>query len=286
MYQVAWVRSFGLIFGGSHLAVATVLSVFMAGLALGGWWLGRTVDRSGRTLRLYGWLELGIAASAIAYIALMAVYPTLYIALARAVGDDRVALTAIRVLFAAAAMIVPTTLMGGTLPVLVRFASGSSKELSRQLSFLYAFNTLGAVAGTLAAAFALLRLLGVSGTVGVAIAINVAIGLLALLLPERAFTSSNSPAPDDASGSRTPVQSAGDARDDPVPVAAYRMVLWGIGVSGFCALGYEVLWTRILSLVIGTSVYGFATMLVAFLAGIAAGSQAYGLLGRAHRSDR
>ena len=286
MYQVAWVRSFGLIFGGSHLAVATVLSVFMAGLALGGWWLGRTVDRSGRTLRLYGWLELGIAASALAYVALLAAYPTLYIALARAVGDDRVALTAIRVLFAAAAMIVPTTLMGGTLPVLVRFASGGSKELSRQLSFLYAFNTLGAVAGTLAAAFALLRLLGVSGTVGVAIAINVAIGLLALLLPERAFTSSNSPAPDDASGSRTPVQSAGDARDDPVPVAAYRMVLWGIGVSGFCALGYEVLWTRILSLVIGTSVYGFATMLVAFLAGIAAGSQAYGLLGRAHRSGR
>ncbi|HEY5657101.1 MAG TPA: fused MFS/spermidine synthase, partial [Myxococcota bacterium] len=286
VYQVAWVRAFALVFGGSHPAVATVLSVFMAGLALGGWWVGRRADRVGRNLRLYGWLELGIAASATAYIGLMAVYPTLYVPLARAVRDDPMALTAIRVLFATLAMIVPTTLMGGTLPVLVRFASGGSRRLSRQLSILYAFNTLGAVAGTLAAAFALLNLFGVDGTLLAAIATNASIGLIALLMPERAFSSSVATGAEEAREESSSPDSARAEPEASVPVAAYRMVVWGIGLSGFCALGYEVLWTRILSLVIGTSVYGFATMLVAFLTGIAAGSQIYGLLGRGDRPNR
>jgi spermidine synthase len=286
VYQVVWVRSFGLVFGGSHLAVTTVLSVFMGGLALGGWWVGRKVDQTARPLRLYALLELGIAASALAYIGLMAAYPHLYVPLARAVGDSPVALTAIRVVFATAAMIVPTTLMGGTLPVLVRFATGASQQLSRQLSFLYAFNTLGAVAGTLAGAFALLEWLGVGRTLAVAIAANVVIGLLALLMPERAFVSSEATGAADAAGSPARPSDAVDVTDHAVPAAAYRLVLWGIGVSGFCALGYEVLWTRILSLVVGTSVYGFATMLVAFLTGIAAGSQVYGLLGRGDPSPR
>jgi spermidine synthase len=278
VYQVAWVRSFGLVFGGSHLAVTTVLSVFMGGLGLGAWLVGRRVDQGVRALRLYGLLELGIAASALAYIGLMAAYPQLYIPVARAVGDSPVALTAIRVLFAMAAMIVPTTLMGGTLPVLVRFATGGSERLSKQLSFLYSFNTLGSVAGTVAGAFLLLEWLGVGGTLAVAISANAAIGLLALLIPERAFVGGRST---DASESGALPADAAD-----VPGAAYRMVLFGIGVSGFCALGYEVLWTRILSLVVGTSVYGFATMLMAFLAGIAAGSQVYGLLARADESTR
>jgi spermidine synthase len=277
VYQVVWVRSFGLVFGSSHLTVTTVLSVFMAGLALGGWWVGRTVDRIGRALRFYGLLELGIAASAVAYVGLMAAYPRLYVPLATAVGDSPVALTAIRVLFATAAMIVPTTLMGGTLPVLVRFATGGSERISKRLSFLYAFNTLGAVAGTLAGAFVLLEWLGVGRTLAVAVATNVFIGLLALLIPERAFVASEAP---------RPTAEGVDAEAGAAPDAAYPLILWGAGVSGFCALGYEVLWTRILSLVIGTSVYGFATMLVAFLTGIAAGSQVYGLLQREDRPPR
>jgi spermidine synthase len=283
IYQVVWVRSFGLVFGGSHLAVTTVLSVFMGGLALGGWLVGRKVDQGSRSLRLYGFLELGIAAAALVYAGLMEAYPHLYIPIARSVGENPVALTAIRVSFAAAAIIVPTTLMGGTLPVLVKFATAGSARLSRQLSFLYAVNTLGAVAGTLAGAFALLELLGARGTLGVAIAINVVIGLLAVLLPEHALLPSEAQETRGSRESRDRPRLAVRAEDDFVATNVHRMVLWGIGVSGFCALGYEVLWTRILSLVIGTSVYGFATMLTAFLAGIAAGSQVYGLVGRANR---
>ena len=239
-----------------------------------------------RSLRLYGLLELGIAASAIAYAGLMEIYPHLYVPLARSVGENPVALTAIRVSFATAAIIVPTTLMGGTLPVLVKFATAGSERLSKQLSFLYAFNTLGAVAGTLAGAFALLELLGVTGTLSVAIAVNVAVGLLAVWLPRSAFLPSGSRSEVVRRGSRRRPRPEREPEDDGVPDAAFRLVLWGIGLSGFCALGYEVLWTRILSLVVGTSVYGFATMLAAFLTGIAAGSQSYGLFGRASSRNR
>src|SRR3990172_7455643 len=86
VYQVVWVRSLTLIFGGSHLAVTAVLAIFMAGLALGGYLIGRAVDRLERPLKLYGLLELGIAASALVFIGLIQVYPSVYVRLARGGG--------------------------------------------------------------------------------------------------------------------------------------------------------------------------------------------------------
>jgi spermidine synthase len=83
IYEVVWVRYLSLIFGGTHLAVTTVLAVFMGGLALGSYWIGRKVDNSGNLLRLYGFLELGIAASALVFALLMRFYPTLYVPIAR-----------------------------------------------------------------------------------------------------------------------------------------------------------------------------------------------------------
>src|SRR3990170_2027008 len=83
IYEVAWVRSLSLVFGGSHLAVTTVLSVFMGGLALGSWLIGRRVDRLTRPLRTYGLLEIGIAAFAVVFAALVRLYPVLYPPLAR-----------------------------------------------------------------------------------------------------------------------------------------------------------------------------------------------------------
>jgi spermidine synthase len=166
-------------------------------------------------------------------------------------------------------MLVPTTLMGGTLPVLSRFVAGRPGILGGRLAFLYALNTLGAVAGTLAAGFVLLPRIGVTRSVCVAVAVNVVVGIVAWLLPERAF-GGEAPRVDAATA---PVPIEGDR---PFP---RRIVLFGIGVSGFCALGYEVLWTRVLTLVVGTSVYSFAILLAAFLTGIAAGGQFVSVLG-------
>ena len=251
IYEVAWVRSLSLVFGGSHLAVTVVLSVYMGGIALGGWLVGRRAERTSRPLRVYGLLEIGIGVSALAVLGLLAAYPSIYGPLARLAETNRAWLTLLRTVFASAALLVPTTLMGGTLPALARSAPG-------RLAAVYGVNTLGAVAGALASGFFLLAKIGVRATILVAVIANVAVGLAAIGLAARRA----------ASAPAAP-RTEGDLRVTPVLV--------GIGISGFCALGYEVLWTRMLTLVLGTSVYAFTIMLAAFLCGIGLGSHAEGL---------
>ncbi len=272
MYEVIWVRSLSLIFGGTHLAVTSVLSVFMAGIAIGSYIIGRCVDRIEKPLRLYGLLELGVAVFAVTFAGLIKAYPSIYILLAQGREDSPLYLSFIRVLFAILALIIPTTLMGGTLPVLTRFVSGNPKKLGTYLSFLYGFNTLGAVAGTIAAGFYFLRFFSLSATLMTAIFMNVSIGLASIALQKKAallFSSTEK-----ISKSLETESAASRKTGNTLP---FKLVLWGIGVSGFCALGYEVLWTRILTIVVGASVYGFTIMLAAFLAGIALGSKTYGL---------
>jgi spermidine synthase len=282
MYEVVWVRSMSLVFGGSHLAVTTVLSVFMGGLAAGGYLIGRHVDRIKRPLRLYGQLELGIALSAVLFAGLMKIYPSVYILLARGSDESLLYLSIVRVGFAVVALIVPTTLMGGTLPVLTRFTSRHPEKLGTQLSFLYGFNTLGAVAGTMSAGFFFLRLYSVSTTLQIAILMNVMIGVASIVLDRKASAVFGSTG---TVFEGTPIRGKEDLSPpelsrEPARIFSLRLVLLGIGVSGFCALGYEVLWTRVLTMVVGASVYGFTAMLAAFLTGIALGSKSYGIFSR------
>ena len=280
MYEVVWVRSLSLVFGGTHLAVTAVLTVFMGGLALGSYVIGRRVDRVTAPLKLYGYLEIGIAVSAAVFIAAMQIYPSLYSALAEGKDGSRLYLSLLRILFTCGVLIVPTTLMGGTLPLLTRLVTGNRSPLGTHLSFLYGLNTLGAVAGAALAGFVLLRYYSVSTTLHTAMTINCAIGVISMLLRDRAPAAPVRDAGDAASAHlprarapRTTVSETNDAGG----LSPFSLVLLGIGVSGFCAMGYEVLWTRILTLTIGTSVYGFTITLIAFLAGIALGSEAFGL---------
>jgi spermidine synthase len=267
VYQVVWVRALTLVFGGSHLAVTAVLTVFMGGLAIGGFVVGKRADRVARPLRLYGLLEFGIAGSALLFAGLMRLYPALYAAMAQGRDNAGVYLTALRLLFASVALILPTILMGGTLPVLSRFVSRQPETLRSRLSLLYGFNTLGAVFGAVLGGFVLLRLYTVSTTLYIAIATNVLIGLVSLLLQSR------------FSGVDVEDEAVAPAIE-PLPAAdapPVRLILWGIALSGFCALGYEVLWTRVLTLGVGASVYGFTIILAAFLTGLALGSKIYGV---------
>jgi spermidine synthase len=275
LYQVVWVRSLTLVFGGSHLAVTVVLAVFMGGLALGAYAAGTFVDRVGRPLRVYGVLELGVAASAVVFVGLMKIYPAVYVPLARGRDDATLYLLAIRTLFSLVALLVPATLMGGTLPALSRFVSSQPRAVRRSLAWLYGLNTLGAVLGAALASFVLLRLYSTSATLFMAVATNLGIGLVSILLEGRLAAALSVERAGRMTAAEAVVAPQSRHPADPFPC---RFVLWGIGVSGFCALGYEVLWTRVLTLAIGASVYGFTIMLVAFLAGIALGSAAYGLL--------
>jgi len=275
IYEVVWVRSLSLVFGGSHLAVTTVLAVFMSGLALGSFLFGRKINDLPKLLRLYGLLEIGIALSAALFILLIKIYPSVYIPLARVAVDSPLYLSSIRVLFAVVALIIPTTLMGGTLPILTSFVAHREKNLGARLSFLYGFNTLGAVAGASAAGFIFLRNFSVSVTMAIAVFINLFVGVISILLQQKAAA-----VLEQGEQKKAMPMAAPSAKDGTPLKMSLQFVLWGIGVSGFCALGYEILWTRVLSLAIGASTYGFTIMLAAFLSGIAAGSAAYGFLNR------
>ena len=291
MYQVVWVRSLSLIFGGTHLAVTVVLSIFMAGLALGGYFIGKYVDRSTSPLRLYGLLEIGIALFAVVFVVLIKIYPSLYISLAQGRDDSVIYLTGIRILFAFIALIIPTTLMGGTLPVLSRFLSRQPEKIREHLSLLYGINTLGAVLGAALAGFFLLRLFSVSFTLKAAIIINLIIGIRSIIMQRwqghlLRTSYDKEPLINQVSDSRATDGAVGTLSSETSPLLPSKLILWGIGISGFCALGYEVLWTRVLSLVAGASVYSFTTMLVAFLSGIALGSKVFGVFPRFFRSKK
>lgn len=182
VYQVAWARKLNLILGVTSEAVSTVLAVFMGGLALGSWLLGRRADRVRSPLRLYAVLELGVAVAGAASPFLLDALFALYVGARRGGLVDPAVLTILRIGLATAALLVPTTLMGGTLPVLVRGLNRSPGWLSRDAGTLYAINTLGAVIGTLVSAFVLVQAVGIRSTIWLAAALNAAVGLVALAL--------------------------------------------------------------------------------------------------------
>ena len=170
IYQVAWSKSLGLVFGHTVYAVATVLTAFMAGLAMGSAVLGRWSERFSNALALYGWVELAVAATGALSLLGIAGVRALYLAIYPVVGGSPIILLLVRFVASAAVLLPPTFLMGGTLPILVRGITRSSEELGRRVGRLYWVNTLGAVLGTFAAGFVFLPSLGLTRTVAVAVA--------------------------------------------------------------------------------------------------------------------
>ncbi len=262
VYEVIWVRLTGLVFGNTSFSIATVLGAFMAGLALGSWLLGSLADRFDRPLRLYGILEILIGVSALlvpaAFRSMEALYWNLAPALSSVAGAD----VLVHFVVSFAIMVVPTFLMGGTLPVLSRFMVRNTKDVDSKLGKLYALNTFGAATGTLAAAVILIPGFGSQITTLWVASVNVALGLLAIRIdfgqkPTPTCDADETTVPDDRGGAQR-------RRD--------RLVLLTLLVSGFAAMTYEVAWTRALAAMIGSSSYAFAIMLVTFLVGIGLGS--------------
>lgn len=262
IYETAWTREFTFLFGATELAVSVVLAAYFGGLALGAVTAGRFAARLRRPLHVYAALELVIAASALAVPLLLRHAMQLHAwVLSVAVGPDLGLegggwISAVFYLAASFAILVlPTGAMGATLPVLAQASVRSEAELGRRVGLLYGINTFGAVLGTAGAGFWLLPELGLARTVYVAAILNGIAGLVALALARGA------PAPE-LSGSE----------DAGLPVRVRTWILPAIAASGAIAFLYEVLWTRLLVHLFGGSVYAFATMLAAFLAGIALGA--------------
>ncbi len=268
VYEIIWMRMLGLVFGHTVFAVTTVLATFMTGLALGAFVFGGLIDRGGRPLRVYGLLEAGIGVYALFVPVLLSQAQVVYLTLYRSLGLSFYTFSLAQFALVFLILVVPTTLMGASLPVLAKFFVDRVEGLGRKVGDLYALNTFGAVGGSAAAGFFLLPAIGVKATTALAAAVNLGIGAWALILDRWPGKSREAP-----SSPPLLLELPGLAAQ---PDAPTRLVTWlvlaGTGLSGVASMVYEVAWTRALSLVIGSSIYAFSAMLTTFLVGLALGS--------------
>ncbi|MDE2815033.1 MAG: fused MFS/spermidine synthase, partial [Gemmatimonadota bacterium] len=256
VYQVVWARMLTVVFGTTLLATSTVLSAFMAGLALGSYVLGRYIDRCKYPLRIFAALEVGIGLFALFFPSISANLGNAYGALVGLQGNFYLFSLA-RFGLCFALLLIPTALMGGTLPVMAKFAVRRLGRLGGRVGQLYAVNTLGAVVGVLAATFGLMEGLGLQGTTQAIAVVNFLVAGAAWLW----------------GGQRAVGVDEGAATKE---TAHSDRILWGVlagfAISGFAALGYEVAWMRLLMVSFSfNSHYEFSIVLVAFLSGLSLG---------------
>lgn len=267
VYQVLWTRALGLVFGVTVYAASTVWASFMAGLALGSYLVGRIGDRVQRPLAWFGAAELLVGLSALATPAATAYLLRAYPAIQAVAPDSLAALTGLRLAVSLAVLIVPTTLMGATLPLVVRSSLVQGADLGQRVSLLYGTNTAGAIAGTLLAGLWLIPGIGMTATLWTAAATNVTIGIVALLAGWAM------PAMSASRGGATALAASDDAADASEATPRVRtLVLVVFAISGFATLALEVIWFRVIILMLRPTVYGFAILLATVLTGIAVGS--------------
>ncbi len=176
IYEVLWVRMLILIFGSTTFAISTVLTSFMGGLALGSYLFGRTIDRSRRPLPLYGALETGIGVYALFVPTLFSALIPLYRWAWQSFHVNFYLFSLMQFLLVSLVLLIPTTLMGATLPILGRYYSRRDDRLGLTVGSLYAVNTLGGILGTFLSAFFLIPALGVRNTTFAAAILNLLIG--------------------------------------------------------------------------------------------------------------
>src|SRR6266545_648205 len=267
IYEVLWARMLGLVFGATTLAVSTVLAAFMAGLALGSALAGRVGAKIRRPLRLYGLLEIGIAVCAIAVPPLFSWVDKLYLFIWQQLHPGFVTFSLWRFALSCVLLLPPTTLMGATLPVLAAALVRSPNFKATSVARLYTLNLIGAIAGTIAAGFFFLPMLGVRATIHTAVAVNLIIGIAALLA-DRLNQEANS------AERKTLV---GTSRSDLILAISTeledrRFWLFCAFISGFVTISTQVAWTRVLTMIIGSSTYAFSIVVALFLIGLAIGA--------------
>jgi predicted membrane-bound spermidine synthase len=259
VYELLWVRVLYQSFGSTIQSVTTVVAAYMGGLGFGAWLFGRLADRRAQPAALYGWLEVAIGVFGICSPLVLALAHRLYLGVAGSAGLGIGASVALRFGLAALVLLIPTTLMGGTLPLLTRAFMGEDRtRLRPSLGRLYGLNTLGAVAGAALAGFFLIEYVGVRASLWLTAATNLAIGAAALWLGR---------SPSQTDPGRQPGEHQIFPRD---LVRTLALVL--LGVTAFASLLDEIAWTRVLVMIVGGSTYAFTLILLVFLLGIGLGS--------------
>lgn len=268
IYEVVWFQMLSLIVGSSAISIGVLLGAFMGGMCLGSLVLPRLVSARHHPLKVYALLELAIAACGLLVLAALPFIGNLYLALA---GEGFTGLL-IRGLIAGLCLLPPTVLMGATLPAMARWVKMTPQGVS-WLGFFYGGNIVGAVAGCLLAGFYLLRLHDVAVATYAAVGLNLIVAAAAFVTARWAPYQADNDTPPPTS---RPTPTLGGTW--PVYVA--------IALSGMSALGAEVVWTRLLSLLLGQTVYTFSLILAGFLFGLAIGSSVGSNVGRSVRDAR
>jgi len=254
IYEIVWLQLLQLVIGSSAVSLGVLLGTFMGGMCLGSLLLPRYVSAREHPLRVYAWLEVGIALIGIAVLFGVPLIGRVYAAAGGGQGFTGILM---RGVLCAICLLPPTMLMGATLPAIARWIGTTGTGVS-WLGFFYGANIAGAVTGCLLAGFYLLRVFDMATATWVAVAINLAVGSIGFALARAA------PYAQAGQGER------GGARVPRAPGA--RVVYVAIALSGLCALGSEVIWTRVLSLMIGATTYTFSIILAVFLTGLGIGS--------------
>ena len=278
VYQVSWLREFRLIFGASTLASAAVLAIFIGGLGVGGLLLGPRADRHPRPLLYYATLESVVATFAALSPLLLGLARTIYLASG---GSSRLGLTAAtveRLLLSVIVLAVPTIAMGGTLPAAARAVTRAGDARRQDTATLYALNTLGAVAGCLVATFFLLEIYGTRATLWLAAALNILVAVVARAMDRRAGETGKAGQAGTDSGSypappgHPALPAQGDLPDLPI------FLITASATVGFAFFLMELVWYRLLSPLLGGSVFTFGLVLAIALIGIGIGGLLYSLV--------
>jgi spermidine synthase len=275
IYEVLWARMLGLVFGATTLAVSTVLASFMGGLALGSFLAGGLADRLRRPLRAYGLIEIAIAIYALLIPWLFHLVDLIYAKVWQQLHPNFYVFSLWRFVLSGATLLIPTTLMGATLPVLAAVLMRTRVFKSTSVTRLYTYNLCGAILGTIAAGFFLLARWGLHRTIYVAAILNVLIGLTALLLDQKNKERKNADSVNEMPAERqTPVEQVAE-----LPAVFDQGTMFWLAcafVSGFVTISTQVAWTRVLTMVIGSSTYAFSIVVALFLIGLSLGAYEIG----------
>ncbi len=266
MDEVVWVRLLKLTLGNTVYATSVVVSVFMAGLALGALIMGRFCDRLKRHLRVYALIETLITISALSLPWVLKLTDHIYVWLYRSYNLGRWQLLVVQVIISAGVLLVPSMLMGSTLPLLGRFVTSLEKEVGHLVGRLYALNTLGAATGCLLAGFILIRAFGVMGTLYTAAALNMLVAFGGWFL-SRSTPETEAPKVAHAKPKIKPKIKPTLQPAAKTTKSGFALLAIGLFASGLISIGYELLWMRSIVHLLGGFTYVFSAVLTIYLLG-------------------
>ena len=275
IYEIIWTRLITGIIGAAPFAVSIVLTVFMGGLGLGSYIAGRFVDRierPGDLLRAYGLLEIAVGIFGVAVPLLITISRPVYAVLYNRLFEHFFLYSILTFIGCALILILPVICMGATLPLLARFIVRNMSNAGFRLGGLYGLNTVGAAAGSLLCGFWLIRFTGVWGSLAAAIVLNILIGTASGIIGR----SMNNDTPESSVLHNVPTEAPDPAQRFPRIIVIAALVIFG--VSGFCSMSCEVIWTGLLGLVVGPTTYSFTVVLVTFITGLGLGSIVFGYI--------